>query len=194
MRYKKENPTKVPLTGNSKANGYGTLSCLPEAQQSRAKSPDVRYPPANGGPYILEDEDGGSLSTTTAVSNQTGLSNWSFFLCSLCLAGVQFPWTVEVAYGSPYLLDLGLSKPFMSLVWLAGPLSGKVVYLGFARREGLVTPFGHLRSAACCRTAAASLNPLFLQLRFMRSFCFEQCFSSPGFVLSARLFCVFFDV
>jgi len=27
--------------------------------------------------------------------------------------------------GTPYLLSLGLSKSLMSLVWLAGPLSGK---------------------------------------------------------------------
>ena len=32
--------------------------------------------------------------------------------------------TVELAYGSPYLLSLGLPKALTSLVWLAGPLSG----------------------------------------------------------------------
>ncbi|KAL0084066.1 major facilitator superfamily domain-containing protein [Phycomyces blakesleeanus] len=32
--------------------------------------------------------------------------------------------TVEMAYGTPYLLSLGLSKAYMSLVWIAGPLSG----------------------------------------------------------------------
>lgn len=30
-----------------------------------------------------------------------------------------------MAYGTPFLLQLGLSKSLMSLVWLAGPLSGK---------------------------------------------------------------------
>lgn len=29
-----------------------------------------------------------------------------------------------MAYGTPFLLQLGLSKSLMSLVWLAGPLSG----------------------------------------------------------------------
>lgn len=31
-----------------------------------------------------------------------------------------------MAYGTPYLLDLGLTKSYMSLVWIAGPLSGKL--------------------------------------------------------------------
>ncbi|KAI7847853.1 major facilitator superfamily domain-containing protein [Circinella umbellata] len=43
---------------------------------------------------------------------------------TICLAGLQFTWTVEMAYGTPYLLSLGLTKSVMSLVWIAGPLSG----------------------------------------------------------------------
>lgn len=38
---------------------------------------------------------------------------------------VVFIGSVEMAYGTPYLLSLGLSKSHMSLVWIAGPLSGK---------------------------------------------------------------------
>lgn len=34
--------------------------------------------------------------------------------------------TVELAYGTPYLLSLKLSKDMTALVWLAGPLSGKL--------------------------------------------------------------------
>ncbi|KAF9585598.1 hypothetical protein BGW38_001620 [Lunasporangiospora selenospora] len=41
--------------------------------------------------------------------------------------GLQFTWSVEMAYGTPFLLQLGLSKSLMSLVWLAGPLSGLVM-------------------------------------------------------------------
>ncbi|KAG6899420.1 hypothetical protein C0993_010428 [Termitomyces sp. T159_Od127] len=40
------------------------------------------------------------------------------------LLGVQIFWSVEMGYASPYLLSLGLSKTAMSLVFLAGPLSG----------------------------------------------------------------------
>lgn len=46
---------------------------------------------------------------------------------TLCLAGLQFTWTVEMAYGTPYLLSLGLTKSYMSLVWIAGPLSGLIM-------------------------------------------------------------------
>ncbi|KAJ1957595.1 hypothetical protein GGI12_004981 [Dipsacomyces acuminosporus] len=46
---------------------------------------------------------------------------------TVLLAGIQFVWTVELGYGTPYLLSLGLSKPMMTLVWMAGPLSGLII-------------------------------------------------------------------
>ncbi|KAG0014030.1 hypothetical protein BGZ80_010699 [Entomortierella chlamydospora] len=48
-------------------------------------------------------------------------------LLTTSLMGLQFTWSVEMAYGTPFLLQLGLSKSLMSLVWLAGPLSGLVM-------------------------------------------------------------------
>ncbi|OLL26943.1 General alpha-glucoside permease [Neolecta irregularis DAH-3] len=54
-------------------------------------------------------------------------SFWYLFLLSLALGGVQFAWATELAYVSPYLLSLGLPKPVMSLVWIAGPLSGIIM-------------------------------------------------------------------
>ncbi|KAF0556687.1 MFS general substrate transporter [Gigaspora margarita] len=48
-------------------------------------------------------------------------------LLTQSIAAVQFTWSVELAYGTPYLLELGLSKSLMSLVWLAGPLAGLLV-------------------------------------------------------------------
>nr|CAG8440775.1 8867_t:CDS:10 [Entrophospora candida] len=45
-------------------------------------------------------------------------------LLTQCIAGLQFTWAVELSYGTPYLLSIGLSKSLMSLVWVAGPLSG----------------------------------------------------------------------
>lgn len=35
-------------------------------------------------------------------------------------------WSAEFSNGSPFLLSLGMSKSLMSLVWLAGPLSGSI--------------------------------------------------------------------
>lgn len=61
------------------------------------------------------------------------------------MAGAQIAWTVELgydhvgcniksyndllvllSYGTPFLLDLGLSEHVTSLVWLAGPISGLI--------------------------------------------------------------------
>ena len=45
---------------------------------------------------------------------------------------LQIVWSVELAYGSPYLLSLGISKSLLAIVWIAGPLSGTLVqpYVG----------------------------------------------------------------
>ncbi|KAJ1896574.1 hypothetical protein LPJ81_004711 [Coemansia sp. IMI 209127] len=45
---------------------------------------------------------------------------------TIALGGLQFVWSVEMGFGSPYLLSLGLQKSVISLVWLAGPLSGLI--------------------------------------------------------------------
>ncbi|RIA89018.1 sugar transporter [Glomus cerebriforme] len=46
---------------------------------------------------------------------------------TICMAGLQFTWTVELSYGSPYLKSLGLTPELIALVWLAGPLSGLLI-------------------------------------------------------------------
>ncbi|KAJ1980533.1 hypothetical protein H4R35_001088 [Dimargaris xerosporica] len=52
---------------------------------------------------------------------------WQYLALTVCFTGLQFSWSVEMAYGTPYLLSLGLPKSLMSLVWLAGPLSGLIM-------------------------------------------------------------------
>jgi solute carrier family 45 protein 1/2/4 len=42
------------------------------------------------------------------------------------MAGAQIAWTVELGYGTPVLLRLGLTEQLTSLVWLAGPISGLI--------------------------------------------------------------------
>ncbi|KAI8850417.1 hypothetical protein BC829DRAFT_467676, partial [Chytridium lagenaria] len=74
---------------------------------------------------------GGTFIPTS--SNPTGpgdeqatkpLPLWQILLLTASLGGIQFAWTVEFAYGTPYLQSLGMPKPLLALVWLAGPLSG----------------------------------------------------------------------
>ncbi|KAK7060524.1 hypothetical protein VNI00_001290 [Paramarasmius palmivorus] len=63
----------------------------------------------------------GSRSTT-----KRRLTTWNLITLSISMLGAQIVWTVELGYGTPFLLGLGLSEQLTSLVWLAGPLSGLI--------------------------------------------------------------------
>lgn len=45
--------------------------------------------------------------------------------CSL--VGMVFVWSLEMTYCTPYLLSLGLTKSFTSLIWIIGPLSSLLI-------------------------------------------------------------------
>ncbi|KAJ2725838.1 hypothetical protein GGI07_001045 [Coemansia sp. Benny D115] len=49
-----------------------------------------------------------------------------FITLTVALGGLQLVWSVETGFGSLYLLSLGMKKSLVSLVWLAGPLSGLI--------------------------------------------------------------------
>ncbi|KAG6336692.1 hypothetical protein ID866_2399 [Astraeus odoratus] len=53
-------------------------------------------------------------------------STWDLFTLSVSMGGSQVAWTVELGYGTPFLLSLGMSEHLTSLVWLAGPISGLI--------------------------------------------------------------------
>jgi len=55
------------------------------------------------------------------------VSTCRLFFLTVVLLGMQFVWSVELAYGTPFLLSLGLEKSMVSLVWLVGPLSGLII-------------------------------------------------------------------
>ncbi|KAJ3210193.1 hypothetical protein HDU67_005576 [Dinochytrium kinnereticum] len=72
---------------------------------------------------------GGFIQTVPSdrADEQNGrkvLPLWQMLMLTCSLGGIQFAWTVEFAYGTPYLQSLGMPKPLLALVWLAGPLSG----------------------------------------------------------------------
>ncbi|KAF8305438.1 MFS general substrate transporter [Clavulina sp. PMI_390] len=54
------------------------------------------------------------------------MSNMDLFAMSVSMAGAQIIWTMELGWGTPFLLQLGLSEQAASLVWLAGPISGLI--------------------------------------------------------------------
>lgn len=57
---------------------------------------------------------------------RTRLTTWNLITLSISMAGAQIAWTVELGYGTPFLLSLGISEQVTSLVWLAGPISGLI--------------------------------------------------------------------
>ncbi|KAI0650349.1 MFS general substrate transporter [Trametes meyenii] len=59
-------------------------------------------------------------------SGKKRMSTLDLINLSIAMAGSQVAWTVELGYGTPFLLDLGLSEQLTSLVWLAGPISGLI--------------------------------------------------------------------
>ncbi|KAJ3716334.1 hypothetical protein DFJ43DRAFT_1006864 [Lentinula guzmanii] len=84
---------------------------------------------------VLRDE----AQTPTAITEQdttmTGkskalkkkrLSFWDLITLSISMLGAQIVWTVELGYGTPFLLSLGISEQLTALVWLAGPISGLI--------------------------------------------------------------------
>ncbi|EJF61160.1 MFS general substrate transporter [Dichomitus squalens LYAD-421 SS1] len=59
-------------------------------------------------------------------SGKKRMSSLDLFNLSIAMGGSQVAWTVELGYGTPFLLELGLSEQLTSLVWLAGPISGLI--------------------------------------------------------------------
>ncbi|KAK8055529.1 hypothetical protein PG993_000756 [Apiospora rasikravindrae] len=101
--------------------------------QATSQSTDGRREDGDGD----EDEDDGWVCNP---NNPAEMSKWSgqpsikgssdtvrMLLLNFCTLGIVFTWGVEMTYGNPYLLSLGLSKSHTSLVWIAGPLSGLIV-------------------------------------------------------------------
>ncbi|TFK29392.1 MFS general substrate transporter [Coprinopsis marcescibilis] len=77
------------------------------------------------------DTVGGLNSDSPASRTKNGdkrkqFSTWDLITLSISMAGAQIAWTVELGYGTPFLLELGLPAHLTSLVWLAGPLSGLI--------------------------------------------------------------------
>lgn len=66
----------------------------------------------------------------TIVSSSTKPSHTSLLSCFSTLPSLSpltSIGTVELGYGTPYLLSLGIPKTLTPLVWLAGPLSGLII-------------------------------------------------------------------
>ncbi|ORE02281.1 MFS general substrate transporter [Rhizopus microsporus var. microsporus] len=111
-----EPTSKTPLIPNKKPP-----VSRPKQQRRRSSFEAPTYNSAGQAPSYVKEP----MNTTEIDS--PGLSLLQLLTLTVCMAGVQFTWTVELSYGTPYLLSLDLSKELTALVWLAGPLSGLLV-------------------------------------------------------------------
>ncbi|KIK58055.1 hypothetical protein GYMLUDRAFT_705185 [Collybiopsis luxurians FD-317 M1] len=75
----------------------------------------------DGGPHVND------ASRFSGVSYVRGPSWLHMPALTVGLFGISILWSVEMAYASPYLISLGLSKSSMAVVFVAGPLSGLVM-------------------------------------------------------------------
>lgn len=57
----------------------------------------------------------------------TNISKTRMIILTLVLSGAQVAWCLELGYGTPYLLSLGMTKSSTTLVWIAAPMSGLIV-------------------------------------------------------------------
>ncbi|KIP07007.1 hypothetical protein PHLGIDRAFT_13479 [Phlebiopsis gigantea 11061_1 CR5-6] len=77
-------------------------------------------------PSTGNDLANGTPKDKTSDLSRRRMSTWDLVKLSISMAGAQIAWTVELGYGTPFLLSLGLSEELTSLVWLAGPISGLI--------------------------------------------------------------------
>ncbi|KAF8341364.1 major facilitator superfamily domain-containing protein [Cantharellus anzutake] len=101
----------------------------PEVEEFRAP---LHIPGTPTPSELSEDEDGPSaaLAKRRGSVNERALkkhmTTMDLFALSISMAGAQIIWTMELGWGTPFLLDMGLSESATSLVWLAGPISGLI--------------------------------------------------------------------
>ncbi|PVF94319.1 MFS general substrate transporter [Serendipita vermifera] len=83
-----------------------------------------------GGVHVGNDDDEMNEAQSRRWKGRKGVKGppWAKMpLLTIGLLGAQIVWSTEMGYASPYLISLGLSKSLMSMVFVAGPLSGLLV-------------------------------------------------------------------
>ncbi|GAA96644.1 uncharacterized protein L969DRAFT_54596 [Mixia osmundae IAM 14324] len=74
------------------------------------------------------DEEAPGQPTWLGQAKIRGAYSWlRYCLLTVSMLGLQLIWSTEMAFASPFLVSLGMSKSLMSLVFLAGPLSGLIM-------------------------------------------------------------------
>ncbi|KAF7944312.1 hypothetical protein EAE96_010710 [Botrytis aclada] len=82
---------------------------------------------------FLEDSETSLLQESDAKEKDAvEVGNLYLLYLAISTGGLQVIWTAIMSQGSPYLVSLSVPSYLISLVWLAGPLSGAIVqpYIG----------------------------------------------------------------
>ncbi|KZW04105.1 MFS general substrate transporter [Exidia glandulosa HHB12029] len=139
----------------------GTDSTDPASQvawprQAGTHTPERSQPVGGASAAGDGSRDGSRLQRSVSSARSIRqMSVWHLFTLSVSMGGAQMAWIIELAYGTPFLVDLGISEQMTSLVWLAGPISGLVAqpligavsdasYSKYRRRKWVVASTGVL--------------------------------------------------
>ncbi|APA15185.1 hypothetical protein sscle_14g099550 [Sclerotinia sclerotiorum 1980 UF-70] len=82
---------------------------------------------------FLEDSETSLLRESSETEKDVTEAATLYLIClAISTGGLQVIWTAIMSQGSPYLVSLSVPSYLISLVWLAGPLSGAIVqpYIG----------------------------------------------------------------
>ena len=112
-----------------------------------------------------EDGDNDNLSGSLGLADSIidHKSTLYLILLTLSIGGLQIVWSVELSNGSPFLLSLGMSKAFLAIVWIAGPLTGALVqpYVGIMS-DNCRSPYGKRKPFMIFGTLATVMSLLWL--------------------------------
>ncbi|KAA8495922.1 Sucrose transport protein SUC3 [Porphyridium purpureum] len=77
---------------------------------------------------------------------EQGLPQWRLLMLTVAMCGVQICYAVQIGHGTPQLEVLGMGTQYVSLAWLAGPLSGLIMQpLIGVLSDRCVSPLGKRR-------------------------------------------------
>ncbi|KAJ6515756.1 hypothetical protein C8R45DRAFT_217962 [Mycena sanguinolenta] len=105
---------------------------IPPIDDVEDPTTQVAWPARRGSTSAEGQQEASDTENVEEVAKQVltpakrRLTTWDLITLSISMAGAQIAWTVELGYGTPFLLSLGLSEQLTSLVWLAGPISGLI--------------------------------------------------------------------
>lgn len=127
-----DSATSLPLANMDGENEQSPLLAATHLSDEEEMIGDSEHPiPTNE--ILRNTSSSSSIAGTDTMNTEIPTRDWWFmFRLTACFFGLQIAWSVEQAEISPFLLELGISRKIMALIWVAGPLSGVVVqpYVG----------------------------------------------------------------